>query len=76
MLPFDEAGEVDWVAFTAHVEQTRDAELILAVNLDTGSVNLPDRATSWAVAPLWRVRLHPTLRVTLIGSAQPKRGAM
>src|SRR5262249_27996195 len=40
LLPFDEAGEVDWAAFSAHARRTADAGLTPAVNMDTGYVNL------------------------------------
>ena len=42
LLPFTEAGAVDWSAFTAHVVRTADAGLQPAVNMDTGYVNLID----------------------------------
>ncbi len=40
LLPFIPAGDIDWVAFRAHVRRTADAGLIPAVNMDTGYVNL------------------------------------
>ena len=40
LLPFAEAGEVDWAAFAAHARRTADAGLTPAVNMDTGYVNL------------------------------------
>jgi len=42
LLPFGAGGEVDWGAFTAHVERTAAAGLTPAVNMDTGYVNLID----------------------------------
>jgi dihydrodipicolinate synthase/N-acetylneuraminate lyase len=36
LLPFDRDGEIDWPAFDAHVERTRAAGLVPAVNMDTG----------------------------------------
>lgn len=45
LLPFDEAGHVDWPSFTAHVARTAEAGLTPAVNMDTGYVNLLDVAT-------------------------------
>ena len=36
LLPFDDAGEIDWFAFDAHVARTRAAGLVPAVNMDTG----------------------------------------
>ncbi|WP_397571192.1 dihydrodipicolinate synthase family protein [Schlesneria sp. T3-172] len=45
LLPFTEAGEVDWLAFDQHVSRTVEAGLIPAVNMDTGYVNLIDDST-------------------------------
>lgn len=45
LLPFTEAGQVDWGGFRAHLARTADAGLIPAVNMDTGFVNLLDDAT-------------------------------
>ena len=45
LLPFTESGDVDWPAFEAHVARTAGAGLTPAVNMDTGYVNLIDRAT-------------------------------
>jgi hypothetical protein len=45
LLPFTEAGAVDWAGFRAHVVRTSDAGLTPAVNMDTGYVNLLDDAT-------------------------------
>lgn len=43
LLPFhNEAGDVDWPAFEAHVTRTANAGLTPAVNMDTGYVNLID----------------------------------
>src|SRR5215212_2216704 len=36
LLPFAEAGVVDWTAFDGHVERTARAGLLPAVNMDTG----------------------------------------
>ena len=36
LLPFDDAGAIDWPAFDAHVARTRAAGLVPAVNMDTG----------------------------------------
>ena len=49
LLPFLEGTAVDWVAFEAHVSRTLDAGLIPAVNMDTGYINLIDRATQLEV---------------------------
>ena len=40
LLPFTEAGDIDWAAFAAHCVRTADAGLTPAVNMDTGFVNL------------------------------------
>ena len=45
LLPFDEAGAVDWPAFEAHVARTAGAGLAPAVNMDTGYANLIDDRT-------------------------------
>jgi len=45
LLPFrNEAGDVDWPAFEAHVTRTANAGLTPAVNMDTGYINLIDVA--------------------------------
>ena len=49
LLPFTEAGDIDWPGFAAHVERTADAGLVPAVNMDTGYVNLLDEATKLEV---------------------------
>src|SRR6187549_1173665 len=49
LLPFTEAGDIDWPGFTAHVERTAAAGLAPAVNMDTGFGNLLDDATKTAV---------------------------
>lgn len=49
LLPFTRTGEVDWPAFSSHVERTLEAGLTPAVNMDTGYVNLLDHATQDAV---------------------------
>ena len=40
LLPFDDAGEIDWAGFRTLVERTWAAGLTPAVNMDTGYVNL------------------------------------
>ena len=45
LLPFTDAGEVDWPGLDAHVARTRTAGLVPAVNMDTGYANLIDEAT-------------------------------
>ncbi len=49
LLPFTEAGDVDWDALCAHVARTADAGLMPAVNMDTGYANLIDEETRQAV---------------------------
>ncbi len=49
LLPFTEAGDVDWDSFCAHVARTADAGLMPAVNMDTGYANLIDEETRQAV---------------------------
>jgi dihydrodipicolinate synthase/N-acetylneuraminate lyase len=44
LLPFAEAGTIDWPGFRQHVLRTADAGLVPAVNIDTGYVNLLDSA--------------------------------
>jgi len=45
LLPFAEAGVVDWAAFEGHVERTARAGLLPAVNMDTGYAHLLDATT-------------------------------
>ncbi|MBN9523186.1 dihydrodipicolinate synthase family protein [bacterium] len=45
LLPFTDAGDIDWPGFDAHVARTAAAGLIPAVNMDTGFGNLLDEAT-------------------------------
>lgn len=45
LLPFENAGQVDWSGFDQHLHRTFDAGLIPAVNMDTGYANLIDEAT-------------------------------
>lgn len=45
LLPFTDAGTVDWESFELHLTYTADAGLIPAVNMDTGYVNLLDDDT-------------------------------
>ena len=40
LLPFTEAGEVDWTALQAHILRTAETGLMPAVNMDTGFLNL------------------------------------
>lgn len=43
LLPHDPSGDIDWLAFTAHLRRTLDAGLVPAVNMDTGYVQLLDQ---------------------------------
>ena len=45
LLPFNEASQIDWQAFTAHVERSATSGLTPAVNMDTGYVQLLDDQT-------------------------------
>ena len=45
LLPFTDAGDVDWSGFDLHVRRTLEAGLQPAVNMDTGYINLIDRGT-------------------------------
>jgi dihydrodipicolinate synthase/N-acetylneuraminate lyase len=49
LLPFTEAGGIDWPGFDAHVARTAAAGLVPAVNMDTGFGNLLDEPTKNAV---------------------------
>ena len=40
LLPFDDAGEIDWQSYRALLSQTAEAGLVPAVNMDTGYVQL------------------------------------
>lgn len=45
LLPFTDAGQIDWRAFDALLDRTVAAGLTPAVNMDTGYVNLLDEPT-------------------------------
>jgi dihydrodipicolinate synthase/N-acetylneuraminate lyase len=49
LLPFTSAAEIDWPSFRTHLMRTRIADLIPAVNMDTGYVNLLDPDSRRAV---------------------------
>src|SRR5208282_3025104 len=40
LLPFNDAGQIDFVGFTENLQRTLDAGLVPAVNMDTGYTNL------------------------------------
>lgn len=54
LLPFQENGEPDWTAFTAHLQRTTTAGLAPAVNMDTGFGHLIDDATRLRALELTR----------------------
>jgi dihydrodipicolinate synthase/N-acetylneuraminate lyase len=49
LLPFSDAGSIDWAGFEAHVCRTAETGLVPAVNMDTGYVHLLDEPTRIAV---------------------------
>lgn len=49
LLPYTDAGEIDWTGFDGLLERTLAAGLTPAVNMDTGYVNLLDEAAQDAV---------------------------
>jgi dihydrodipicolinate synthase/N-acetylneuraminate lyase len=49
LLPFTPNGDIDWLAFDAHVARTCTAGLAPAVNMDTGYANLIDEPTRQTV---------------------------
>ncbi|MFP3901686.1 MAG: dihydrodipicolinate synthase family protein [Acidimicrobiia bacterium] len=65
LLPFTEAGEIDWDAFAAGVERTAAAGLVPAVNMDTGYGPSLDGAT--------RGRVLSTT-ASVLGGAEPVPG--
>jgi dihydrodipicolinate synthase/N-acetylneuraminate lyase len=62
LLPYTEAGAIDWPAFEAHVARTRDAGLDVAVNMDTGFGDL--------LAPAERAAVLDATR-SVLGAAVP-----
>ena len=54
LLPFLADHSVDWNGIRTHIQRTRDAGLIPAVNMDTGYANLLDAATRRRVLELTR----------------------
>ncbi len=58
LLPFTEAGEVDWTALQAHILRTAETGLMPAVNMDTGFLNLIDEPTKLRVLEITREVLH------------------
>ena len=57
LLPYTPAGTIDFDAFAAHVERTRDAGLDVAVNMDTGFGDLLSPAERAAVLDATRATL-------------------
>lgn len=62
LLPFTDAGEVDWPGFERHVVRTRDAGLDCAVNMDTGFGDLLSFEERCAVLDATRRALGPGVR--------------
>jgi dihydrodipicolinate synthase/N-acetylneuraminate lyase len=54
LLPFTDAGEVDWIGLRNLLEKALAAGLVPAVNMDTGYANLIDDATRQRVLELTR----------------------
>ncbi len=54
LLPFLTGHTVDWNGFRLHIERTRNAGLVPAVNMDTGYANLLDENTRCEVLDLTR----------------------
>jgi dihydrodipicolinate synthase/N-acetylneuraminate lyase len=67
LLPFREAGSIDWDGFSAHVARTAAAGLTPAVNMDTGHVDRLDDAA--------RAEVLRCTRQALGGSASFAAGA-
>jgi dihydrodipicolinate synthase/N-acetylneuraminate lyase len=59
LLPFTDAGEIDWPGFAAHCVRTADAGLTPAVNMDTGYGNL--------LAPAQKIEVLDATRSALGG---------
>ena len=60
LLPFTDAGAIDWHAFQSHVARPAAAGLTPAVNMDTGYVNLLDDETRTGVLARTRAILDGT----------------
>jgi dihydrodipicolinate synthase/N-acetylneuraminate lyase len=54
LLPFWDEDSVDWDGLKLHIERTRDAGLVPAVNMDTGYANLLDESTRREVLGMTR----------------------
>lgn len=59
LLPYTAAGRIDWAAFEAHVTRTQRAGLDVAVNMDTGFVDLLTPEERLAVLLATRRALGP-----------------
>jgi dihydrodipicolinate synthase/N-acetylneuraminate lyase len=57
LLPFTDAGDIDWPGFAAHCVRTADAGLTPAVNMDTGFGNLLSAGQKIAVLDATRSAL-------------------
>lgn len=59
LLPFDEGGRIAEEAFAAHLQATRDAGLVNAVNMDTGYANYLSESEKERVLTITREALGP-----------------
>ena len=62
LLPYTAAGTIDWAAFERHLLRTRAAGLDVAVNMDTGFVDLLTPAERTEVLDVTRRALGPGVR--------------
>lgn len=60
LLPFNETGAIAEAELAAHLQATRDAGLVNAVNMDTGYANLLSDAEKTRVLELTREALGPS----------------
>jgi dihydrodipicolinate synthase/N-acetylneuraminate lyase len=72
LLPYTRDGEIDWESFEAHLWRTRRAGLDVAVNMDTGFVDLLTEAERDAVLDATRRTL--TADVPFYAGAFPDSG--
>jgi len=69
LLPFQSNGDVDWPAFTAHVQRTVTAGLAPAVNMDTGYAHLIDDAIRTRALELTRAETDDFVAGAFVGDA-------
>lgn len=67
LLPFQENGDPDWPAFSAHVQRTVAAGLSPAVNMDTGFGNFIDDATRRCALELTRAETNDFVAGAFVG---------